>query len=198
MSTLLQVHLTEETSPNPLTSNRAKPIRKKVTRAEASARNAVKWNARQRAALPLFVQAGLEDHLVQVGVLVDRSPDHQLQRVADLDARLAELHAACRARAEVWRQVFKTRCPAEYPEALLKLRRLRTGFASMHAPVSASDFWYTALRRALSTEAFLAVVEEHWPTHAAVLKQGQMIQAKIARRAALGQSNPWFPDVPPL
>lgn len=198
MSTLLQVHPTEETSSQPATSKRAKPIRKKRTRAEASALNAEKWNARQRAALPLFVQAGLEDHLVHVGVLVDRQPDHQLQRVADLNERMAELHETCRARAEVWRQVFKTQCPAEYPEALLKLRRLRTGFASMRSPVSASDFWYTALRRALSPDAFLAVLEEHWPTHAAVLKHGQMIQTKIARQAALGESNSWFPDGPPL
>lgn len=172
MSSLLHVHPTEEAVPNPVTSKRAKPIRKRRTREEASARNAEKWNARQRAALPLFVQARLEDHLVQVGVLVDRSPDHQLQRVVDLNERLAELHAACRARAEVWRQVFKTQRPAEYPEALLKLRRLRMGFVSMRSPVSASDFWYTALRRALSPEVFLAVLEEHWPTHAAVLKQG--------------------------
>lgn len=121
MSILSQVRSTEENSLNPLPLNRAKPIRKRVTREEASARNAQKWNTRQRAALPLFVHAGLEDHLVQVGVLVDRSPDHQLQRVADLTERMAELHEACRARAETWRQVFKTQCPEAYPEALWKL-----------------------------------------------------------------------------
>lgn len=46
----------------------SKSRKSRRTRAEASARNAQKWNARQRAALPLFVQAGLEDHLVQVEV----------------------------------------------------------------------------------------------------------------------------------
>jgi hypothetical protein len=138
-----------------------KATKRRRMRAEASALNAQKWNTRQRAALPLFVQAGLEDHLVQVGVLVDRQPDHQLQRVVDLNERMAELHAACWARAEVWRQVFKRLCPAEYPETLLKLRGLRTGFASMRSPVSASDFCYTALRRTLPAEAFPAVLEEH-------------------------------------
>lgn len=197
MSSLLQVHVTEETSPQAVKSKGAKPIRKKRTRAEASARNAEKWNTRQRAALPLFVHAGLEDHLVQLGVLVDRQPDHQLQRVADLDERMAALHETCRARAEVWRQVFKTQCPATYPETLLKLRSLRLRFPSMRSPVSTSDFWYTALRRALSAEAFLAILEEHWPAHAAVLKHGQRVQARIARQTALGQSNSWFPDAPP-
>ncbi len=53
-------------------------------------------------------------------------------------------------------------------------------------------FCCMALRRALSLEAFLTVLAEHRPTHAAVLKQGQVIHAN------LGESNPWFSETPPL
>lgn len=116
---------------------------------QASERNAQRWNDRQRARLPLFMDAGLEGDLIRTGVLRDRRPDHQVRLNEDLRERLGALEAAAAVRGEQFRRSMKSHCPETYPAALRQLRRLRALAPSLRRAMHTSDHWLTALRRAL-------------------------------------------------
>lgn len=158
---------------------------------QASERNAQRWNDRQRARLPLFMNAGLEGDLIRTGVLRDRPADHRLRLSENLWTGLAALDCEAAVRGERFRRAMKHRCPDEYPAALSQLRRLRSLAPSLRRAVFTSDHWLAALRRTLPRETFLSVVDEIWPAHARTLRHLADIDARIQRKAALGQFNPW-------
>jgi len=160
---------------------------------QASERNAQRWNDRQRARLPLFMDAGLEGDLIRTGVLRDRRPDHQVRLNEDLRERLAALEVAAAVRGEQFRRAMKSHCPETYPAALRQLRRLRALAPSLRRAMHTSDHWLTALRRALPEGTLLIILDEIWPEHAQTLRQLSDIDARIQRKTALGQVNPWHP-----
>ncbi|MXV21189.1 hypothetical protein [Deinococcus xianganensis] len=165
-----------------------RPPRTARTAEQASARNAQRWNDRQRARLPLFIDAGLEGDLIRTGVLRDRPADHQVRLSDDLRTRLAALDAAAAVHGEQFGRAMKRHCPEAYPDAL---RRLRALAPSVRRAVSTSDHWLGALRRTLPREAFLSVVDEIWPEHAQSLRQAADIRGRIHRSMERGQINPW-------
>ncbi|MCD0156654.1 hypothetical protein [Deinococcus sp. 6GRE01] len=162
---------------------------------QASERNAKRWNDRRRARLPLFMDAGLEGDLIRTGVLRDRRPDHQVRLNDDLHERLAALDAAAAVRGEQFRRAMKHHCPETYPAALVQLRRLRALAPSLRRAMHTSDHWLTALRRALPEGTLLVILDEVWPEHAQMRRQLSDIDARIQRKTALGQVNPWRPVV---
>ena len=166
------------------------------TTEQASADNAKKWNQRQRDALPLYMQAGLEHELLQKELIVERQADHQLRQSQSLQERLAELDAQCVIRAEVFRREVKALMPARYPELLGKLRSMRRTFRSMRRPVNASDYWYTALHTHLDRKTLLDVLDRLWPEHAATLRHSYAVDHRIKRAQQAGQYNDWVVQPP--
>ncbi|MDR6221222.1 hypothetical protein [Deinococcus soli (ex Cha et al. 2016)] len=160
---------------------------------QASERNAKRWNDRRRARLPLFMDAGLEGDLIRTGVLRDRRPDHQVRLNEDLRERLAALETAAAVRGEQFRRAMKSHCPETYPAVLRQVRRLRALAPSLRRAMHTSDHWLTALRRALPEGTLLVILDEIWPEHAQTLRQLADIDARIQRKTALGQVNPWHP-----
>lgn len=158
---------------------------------EASRKNAEKWNQRQRDAAPLYMQAGLEGNLVRQGLIVDRHPEHQLRLSEDRHTQQARHAQESSLRAETLRRVLKARCPDAYREALLTLRRLQQRAPSLRRPHFQADHWYTALRRALSPDGLLEVLDEVWPQHAQTLRHLWAIDENLARKQQRGEYNGW-------
>lgn len=186
--------------PRPARPGRA-PRAPKPARApeEASRKNAEKWNQRQREAVPLYIQAGLENDLVQQGLIVDRTPDHQLRLGEDRHTQQARHAQESTLRAEALRTVLKRRCPDVYREALLTLRRLRQSAPSLRRPHFRADHWYTALRRVLTRDELLAVMDEVWPQHAQTLRHLWAIDERIQVGQRQGEYSGWVvqpPSVP--
>ena len=167
------------------------------TAQEASEDNANKWNQRQRDALPLYMDAGLEAELLQKKLIVERPTDHQLRQSAQLHGRLAALDEACAVKAEIFRREVKALMPALYPELLRKLRAMRGKFSSMRRPVNASDYWYTALHTQLDRAALLHVLDRLWPEHAAALRRSYAVDDRLGRAAQAGQYNAWVASSTP-
>lgn len=154
--------------------------RPRKTPEQASIDNAKKFNARQRAALPLFMGAGLEAQLLEQGHVRDRAPDHQLRLQQELWDRLAAHADHCRLVGESLRREMKAAAPETYRQDLLRLRYLRSRFGSMRRPVNTCDFWRTALRKALSVEDFHAAERRADPTAAQRQANKAWVDAQLA------------------
>lgn len=162
--------------------------RPRKTPAQASSDNAKKFNARQRAALPLFMGAGLEAHLLEQGHLRDRAPDHQLRLQRELWDRLAAHHDHCRVVGEALRHEMKAAAPETYRQDLLRLRYLRSRFDAMRTPTYNCDFWRTALCKALPVEAFHAAERRADPTAAQRQADQAWVDAQVTAHRQASQA----------
>lgn len=166
--------------------------RRRRTLEETSALNAQRFNEQQRERLPLFMQAGLEEDLLARGVLRDRPADHLARVHTAYVARLGRGDPAVWDRSARLQRAFKVHCPEVYAAELLRWRGLRARFASLRRAADNADWWLSLLRRHLSREAFLAVLDVEWPTHAATLRHVWAVDERLARKAALGAYNSWL------
>lgn len=165
--------------------------RTKITALEASARNAKKHNQRQRTQYPLYMQAGLEEQLKQFGMIRDRPDDAALRSHEDLKARLDQLEQLCRTRAALYSRTLMQVDHAAWARELLHLRRLRQRFPSMRRFVNQADHWHTALRGALTREAYLAFLDDHDPEYAGHLRLSDATVARLKEAQRRGSYNPW-------
>jgi hypothetical protein len=162
--------------------------RPRKTPEQASIDNAKKFNAQQRAAFPLFMDAGLEAQLLEQGHVRDRAPDHQLRLQQELWDRLAAHDDHCRVVGEALRRELRAAAPETYRQDLLRLRSLRLRYGSMRRPVSTCDFWRTALRKALPIEEFQAVERCVDPTAAQRQANQAYVATRLAARLQAGQA----------
>ena len=161
------------------------------TREQASADNARKWNARQREQVPLFIQAGLEQQLVEQGVIQDRAEDHQLRITQSQHDRLAALDRRCEVRGRQYRLAAMSYLPDQFEELEERLTSMQERFPSMQGPVNICDYWYTALHKHLDRAALIVLLDTLYPEHAQTLRFTDQVNARIQASQEKGIYNPW-------